>query len=125
MSCEIIQFSAAERPARKASKKPAPAEVAAICNRINRTLTPRQRRREGKPELPSPATETAKNSRIRTARCGAWWHADRVADYWRARLDWRIALWSAQRHGIPTAPHSHRLRMKAGPSRSINGARRL
>ena len=59
MSCEIIQFSTAARPGRSASDKQAPMGVTAIGNRV---LTPRQRRREGKPELPPPATETAKNS---------------------------------------------------------------
>jgi hypothetical protein len=39
MSCEIIQFSAAARPARPVSDKRAPPGV----------LTPMQRRREGKP----------------------------------------------------------------------------
>jgi hypothetical protein len=65
MSCEIIQFSTAARPARPVSDKQTPSEVTAIGNRV---LTPRQRRREGKPGLPPPATETAKNSRIRIAR---------------------------------------------------------
>jgi hypothetical protein len=86
MSCEIIQFSAAARPARPVSDQPA--------------LTPWQRRREGKPELPPPATETAKNARIRTARREAWWLAERVADYWHARFKWRDELWTAQRYGI-------------------------
>jgi hypothetical protein len=89
-SCEIIQFSTAARPVRSASDKQAPAGA----------LTPRQRRREGKPELPPPATETAKNSRIRIARRDAWWHAGRVADYWRARLDWQGELEIAQQYGI-------------------------
>jgi hypothetical protein len=97
MSCEIIQFSAAVRPARLESGKQTPAEVTAIGNRV---LTPRQRRREGKPELPPPATETAKNSRIRITRRDAWWHALHVADYWRARLDWHSELGIAQRYGI-------------------------
>ena len=69
----------------------------------NRVFTPRQRRREGKPELPPPATETAKNSRIRIARRDAWWRAGRVTDYWRARMDWHSALSCAQRHGIGDA----------------------
>jgi hypothetical protein len=86
MSCEIIQFSTAARSARPV-----------IGNRI---LTPRQRRREGKPELPPPATETAKNSRIRTARRDAWWLASRVSEYWRARIDWEHALETAQRWEI-------------------------
>lgn len=112
MSCEIIQFSAAARPARKGIDKPDAAEVPAIGNRV---LTPRQRRREGKPELPPPATETAKNARIRTERRDAWWHTDRVMDYWRARFDWWSALGTAQRHGIadsasfPPAENENRL----------------
>src|SRR5258707_11195842 len=97
MTCEIIQFSAATRPARKVIDRPAAAEVTAIGNRA---LTPRQRRRAGKPELPPPATETAKNSRIRIARRDAWWHADRVIDYWRARMDWCHTLGLSQQYGI-------------------------
>jgi hypothetical protein len=97
MSCEIIQFSAGARPVRKATDKRTPMEVTAI---VTRALTPRQRRREGKPELPPPATETAKNSRIRIARRDAWWHAGRVADYWDARRKWRHELATAQRYGI-------------------------
>ena len=95
MSCEIIQFSAAARPSRSVSEKPSPAAVTAFSDR---TLTPRQMRRLGKPELPPPATETAKNSRIRIARRDAWWRAG--PDYWRARLDWQSALGIAQEHGI-------------------------
>jgi hypothetical protein len=86
MSCEIIQFSVAARPVRPVSDKPA--------------LTPSQLRRAGKPELPPPATETAKNSRIRIARRDVWWHASRVTDYWRARLDWQSELETAQRWEI-------------------------
>jgi hypothetical protein len=89
MSAEIIQFSTAARQTH--------AKLTAIGNSV---LTPRQRRREGKPELPPPATETAKNARIRTERRDAWWLAERVADYWRARLDWHGALETAQRNGI-------------------------
>jgi hypothetical protein len=96
MSCEIIQFSTAARPARSASDKQA-VGVTAIGNRA---LTPRQRRREGKPELPPPATETAKNARIRTERRDAWWLAERVADYWHARFKWRDELETAQKYGI-------------------------
>jgi hypothetical protein len=66
----------------------------------NRVLTPRQRWREEKPELPPPATETAKNSRIRIALHDAWWRACRVSEYWRIRLDWHNALGTAQQYGI-------------------------
>jgi hypothetical protein len=97
MSCEIMQFSAAALPGRPVTVKQAGAGVTAISNRV---LTPRQRRREGRPELPPPATETAKNSLIRIVRRDAWWLADRVTDYWRARLDWCSALGIAQQCGI-------------------------
>jgi hypothetical protein len=90
MSCEIIQFSAVARPARKAGDRRAAGVTA-----TDRVLTPRQWRGEGKPELPPPATETAKNFRIRNDRRDTWWHADRVADYWRAR-----ALIFAQKNGV-------------------------
>jgi hypothetical protein len=93
MSCEIIQFSAAVRPARPVSDKQAPPGVTVIGSRV---LTRRQRLREGKPELPPPATETAKNSRIRIERRDAWWRACRVSEYWRTRLDWHSALGIAQ-----------------------------
>jgi hypothetical protein len=93
MSCEIIQISAFTRPARPVSENHPSAEATAIGNRL---LTARQRRREGKPELPPPATETAKNTRIRTARRDAWWDACRVSEYWRARMDWQAALSTAQ-----------------------------
>jgi hypothetical protein len=101
MSCEIIQFSAAARPSRAVSDK-----------------------REGKPELPPPATETAKNARIRIERRDAWWLAERVADYWKARLDWHAEFGTAQKTGSATAPRSHRLRTEPGMGWSINGASR-
>jgi hypothetical protein len=97
MSCEIIQFSVAARPARPVSDNQAAPGVTVIGNRV---LTPRQRRREGKPDLPPPATETAKNARIRIERRDAWWLAERVSEYWRTRLDWHSALGTAQQYGI-------------------------
>jgi hypothetical protein len=102
MSCEIIQFSAAARPSRPVS---------------GRVLTPRQQRRAGKPELPPPATETAKNSRIRAARRDAWREAERESAYWHARMKWCQALSSAQQWGIadsaslPSAKEEGRLRL--------------
>jgi hypothetical protein len=97
MSAEVIQFSTAARPGRSASDKHAPVGVTAIGDRF---LTPRQRRREGRPELPPPATETAKNARIRTERRDAWWLAERLADYLHARFKWIQELETAQRYGI-------------------------
>jgi hypothetical protein len=91
---QIIEFSAAARPAR--NYKPAAAEGTAIGNSV-----PLGRRlREAKPELPPAATETAKNSRLRSARRDAWWEAIHVTGYWGARLDWHRELDFAQRHGI-------------------------
>jgi hypothetical protein len=108
MSCEIIQLSTFTRPTRTVSDQQTPA----IGNRV---LTPRQRRREGKPELPPPATETARNARIWTERRDAWWLAERVADYWHARFKWCHELETAQRYGIgdsgsfpPAAPCPYR-----------------
>jgi hypothetical protein len=99
MSCEIIQFSAAARPARPVSDKQA--------------VSPWTRRRAGKRELPPPATETAKNARIRTERHEAWWLAERVENYWHARWKWHNQLEIAQKYGIgdsglfpPPAPAS-------------------
>jgi hypothetical protein len=89
MSCEIIQFSAAARPARKALDKSTAAKVIAA----------RDSREERRPLAP-PLTETCRNSRLRIARRDAWWRAGRVTDYWRARLDWQSALETAQRHEI-------------------------
>jgi hypothetical protein len=97
VSCKIIQISAFTRHARPVSDKQPPAEATAIGNRLP---TPRQRRREGKPELPPPATETAKNFRIRIARRDAWRRARLVSEYWRARLDWLAALSISQQYGI-------------------------
>jgi hypothetical protein len=116
MSCEIIQFSAFSRPTRPESDKQAPVGVTAIGNRV---LTPRQRRREGKPELPPPATETAKNFRIRTKRRDAWWLADRTADYWHARFKWDQALDTAQKYGIGDSG-SFPPRAPASPFEAVN-----
>jgi hypothetical protein len=110
MSAEIIQLSAFTRPTRAASDKQTPATG-------DRMLTPRQRRREGKPELPPPATETAKNSRIRAARRDAWRAADRESTYWHARMKWCQALSSAQHWGVadsaslPSAEEENRFRL--------------
>jgi hypothetical protein len=52
---------------------------------------------------PENFTETCKNSRLRLSRRDAWWAADHLTDYWRARLDWWSALSIAQTHGIADA----------------------
>jgi hypothetical protein len=101
MSAEIFQFSTAPRRLEKIKTSTRvgedigdnlPAEVTAF--------TPSQRRRQGKPELPPPVTETAKNARIRVERREAWRCARNVAEYWSSRADWHSALSYAQQHGI-------------------------
>jgi hypothetical protein len=89
MSCEIIQFSAAARTTRKAPRKPTAAKFTASCDD-----------REERRPLEPPLTETCKNSRLRLTRRDAWWRAERVTDYWRARLDWHSALEIAHLHEI-------------------------
>ena len=109
----IIELSTVARPARPASYLQARASITAF---VAPALTPRQERRQGKPELPPPATETAKNSRLRNGRRDAWWRAERLVDYWRARLDWCGALSCAQQWGIadsasfPPIQDDHQLR---------------
>ena len=121
MSCEIIHISAFTRSARPVSDKQPAAEATAIGNR----LTPRQRHREGKPELPPPATETAKNSRIRIARRDARWLATVCRNTGRPALTGTARSVSPNNTGSPTAPHSRRLRMKVGMGWSTRGARPL
>jgi hypothetical protein len=53
--------------------------------------------------LPPPATETAKDHRLRQLRGDAWRTADNTTRYWRARLDWNDALGGAQRQHIGDA----------------------
>lgn len=92
----VIEFSAATRPVRPARDQQTAASVRVL---QEPSLTPRQLRQARLRELP-PATETAKNSRLRTVRRDAWWHAGRMTEYWRARLDWEHALGIAQQYGI-------------------------
>jgi hypothetical protein len=119
----IIELPTASRTARPLSDQQLPASVTAF---VPRALTPRQERRRGKPELPPPATETAKNSRIRNARRDAWWHAGRLTEYWRARLDWEQALEVAQRYGIADSAsfpsvENDRIRLVAKMARGRRG----
>lgn len=93
----VVQLPTSGRPARPVSDQKTPASVTAF---VAPALTPRQERRQGKPEFPPPATESAKNSRIRNARRDAWWRAERLVDYWRARFDWYSALGTAQKWEI-------------------------
>jgi hypothetical protein len=98
MSAEIIQFSTAARPVRPVSDKQAPAGVTVIGGGV---LTPRQRRRQGKPELPPPATATAGNGRLRKERYEAWRMAAAATRYWRVRIDFHDAVSSVQGREMP------------------------
>jgi hypothetical protein len=82
-------------PSRSSSiQASSPSAIAPVID--NRVLTPS----EGKPELLPPATETAKNARIRTERRDAWWLAERAEKYWYARWKWLNALEIAQKYKI-------------------------
>jgi hypothetical protein len=111
MSCEIIQFSAAARPARPVSDQPA--------------LTPWQRRREGKPELPprQPRPPRMPASGPHVARRGG------LPSGWQITgtraLNGAMSCGPLKDTGSPTALHSHRLRMKTGSGWSTRGAKRL
>jgi hypothetical protein len=97
MSCDIIQFSSAPRRSIKTSTRVGedigdnlPAEID--------FRSPEWKAKKAEKAAYRPIT--AINSDLRKERRDAWWHADRVADYWRARLDWCSALSIAQQHGI-------------------------
>ena len=53
--------------------------------------------------MPPPATTTAKNARLRSARWEVWRRADAVMDYWHALLNFRGAVLHAKRHGLKEA----------------------
>jgi hypothetical protein len=101
--CEIIQFSAAARPARKATDKPTAAEVGAMCERINRAISPVYEEERWKRRLPEPLTDSCRNQRLRLSRRDAWWAAQYLTAYWRARMDWQSALSTAQTYNIADA----------------------
>jgi hypothetical protein len=101
MSCEIIQFSAAARPARLVSDKQA-APDALTSHRAKRIAKREAKLLEIKTS-PEKFTETCKNSRLRLSRRDAWWTAGHLTDYWRARLDWQSALSMAQSHNLADA----------------------
>jgi hypothetical protein len=64
--------------------------------------TPREARREAHQLLPA-ATETGRNHRMRLSRRDAWWQAERLTDYLRARMNWHSALSLAQSWNVPGA----------------------
>lgn len=75
-------------------------QLSAFTSPGSHLFTPRQQWREGRLPLPPPATETAKNSRLRISRRDAWWRASRVVDYRLARMEWLSALRLAQEWAI-------------------------
>jgi hypothetical protein len=92
----VIDLSSVVRPARTVGDQQAPASITDF---VPRPLTRRQERQR-RAALKPPATETAKNSRLRDARRDGWWRAERLVQYWRARMEWESALEGAQRNGI-------------------------
>jgi hypothetical protein len=48
-------------------------------------------------------TETSRNARARRCRRDAWWCAQALTNYWRARMDFHSALNGAQRWGLADA----------------------
>jgi hypothetical protein len=96
MNCEIIEFSsfAAARTAEKATK-------------AGRARSHRQARADKRAAkllevttAPENFSETCRNHRMRQSRRDAWWAADRLTDYWRARFKWQYALEVAQQYGV-------------------------
>ena len=87
--CSIIQFSSFIKP-----KPPAKDDYL------------EKRRAKNKAKLlelttsPEALSGTCKNSRLRTSRRDAWWAANRLTRYWRARLDWHSDLSLAQQYDI-------------------------
>src|ERR1700682_2739832 len=99
MSADIIQFSAAARPAKRVDEIEASARAIVASNP---QVSTEPVGRTGRP-LPEPLTETCKNQRLRNARREVWRDASALTSYWRARLDWDSALGSAQGRGIADA----------------------
>jgi hypothetical protein len=64
----------------------------------NRVSSARTERAEPSTETLSP---TLKNSRLRKKRKAAWWAANAVKDYWRARLELSDAVGRVQRCDAP------------------------
>src|ERR1700690_865391 len=96
MSCEIIQISsfAAARTAQKATE----------AGGWNTRHQAREAKRAAKllevTTAPENFSETCRNHRFRLSRRDAWWAADRLTDYWRARLNWQTSLEFAQSNNV-------------------------
>ena len=96
MSCEIIQISsfAAARTAEKATE----------AGGWNTHRQAREAKRAAAlaevTAAPEQFTETCKNQRFRLSRRDTWWAADRLTDYWLARLKWQTSLEIAQSNNV-------------------------
>jgi hypothetical protein len=99
--CRVIQFSQFAAAA-KLSKEDSPQD-----NALTRFREERVARREAKllelTTAPETLTTTCKNQRMRLSRRDAWWAAERLTRYWRARLDWWSALSLAQTYNVADA----------------------
>jgi hypothetical protein len=92
--CRVIQFAAHARPAEKVGALAAFREV-------------RRAQDEAKvaqlTTFPQGLTITGRNLRLRLERKKAWREANRLTRWWRARLDWQIALELGQMYGTGDA----------------------
>src|SRR5450759_3680218 len=99
--CRVIQFSQFAAAAKLSEDDP-PQD-----NALTRFREERVARREAKllelTTAPETLTTTCKNQRMSLSRRDAWWAAGRLTDYWRARLDWWIALSTAQSNNVADA----------------------
>jgi hypothetical protein len=92
---QIIQFRIPER-----TLTPAPAgDWRSRRDARFASIQDRAREAEHNPDL----TDTCRNQRLRLGRREAWWQADRLTDFQRARMDWHSALACAQSWNVPGA----------------------
>jgi hypothetical protein len=102
--CQIIEFSsfAAAKSARQAT-----AAVEEHADGITSHRRARIAKRAAKllevTTAPESFTETCRNHRMRLSRRDAWWQADHLTDYWKARMCWHSALSIAQDLNIADA----------------------
>jgi hypothetical protein len=89
MSNNVINFRSAS--ARRESRSVPPSDHAAEVD-----MTPRAIRRQMRQQQ-EPATETAKNARLREQRKCGWYAAEAATAYWRARMKLHGAISSAVR----------------------------
>jgi hypothetical protein len=103
MSCDIIQFSqfTAAKEAKETAADPCLPDTFAQY-RAER-LAKRAKRMAVLETAPETLTVTCRNKRLREQRKIPWGKAEVTTRYWRARMDWRDALTSAQTARIKEA----------------------